>query len=64
MTGQGFGQAAEDAHELASQLRLHGLTEKALRAFEDARIERCKRVADSEWVSCSSVFSSPEPWRI
>jgi 2-polyprenyl-6-methoxyphenol hydroxylase-like FAD-dependent oxidoreductase len=49
--GQGFGQASEDAHELAWQLATHGLNPEALRAFEAARVNRMKRVADTEWVS-------------
>jgi hypothetical protein len=50
--GQGFGQAAEDAHELALQVRAHGFTPEALRAYEAARVQRMQRVADTEWVSC------------
>jgi 2-polyprenyl-6-methoxyphenol hydroxylase-like FAD-dependent oxidoreductase len=51
--GQGFGQAAEDAHELAGQLAARGCTAEALRGYEAARVHRMKRVADTEWVSRS-----------
>ena len=37
--------------ELAGRLRDGGLTPTALRAFEDARLDRVRQVADSEWVS-------------
>ena len=56
--GQGFGQAAEDAHELALQLAAHGLTPAALRAYEAARVHRIKRVADTEWVSRPHISST------
>jgi salicylate hydroxylase len=49
VTGQGFGQAAEDAHELAGQLAARGFTAEALRAYEAARVQRMKRVANTEW---------------
>ena len=52
-TGQGFGQAAEDAHELAAQLAARGFTAEALRAYEAARGNRMKRIADTELMRLS-----------
>jgi 2-polyprenyl-6-methoxyphenol hydroxylase-like FAD-dependent oxidoreductase len=49
--GQGFGQAAEDAHELAGQLAARGFTAEALRAYEGARVGRMKRIAETELVT-------------
>lgn len=51
LAGQEFAQAAEDAHELALQLRAHGLTPEALRAYGDLRAGRRQRVANTEWAS-------------
>ncbi len=48
--GQGFGQAAEDAHSLATALQDHGLVPVALRAFESMRWERVSRIGKIEQV--------------
>ena len=48
--GQGFGQAAEDAHALAVALREHGLAPEALRAYEDGRWQRAAKIGDTEQV--------------
>ena len=48
--GQGFGQAAEDAHALATAVREHGPVPEALRAFESMRWERVSRIGEIEQV--------------
>jgi len=47
-TGQGFAQAAEDAHRLATALQEHGVTPEALRAYEHTRRERVIRIQAAE----------------
>jgi len=47
-SGQGFAQAAEDAHALAVAVRDGGVSAEALRAFEESRWERAARVGDTE----------------
>eukprot|EP00208_Stichococcus_sp_RCC1054_P001533 CAMPEP_0206142378 /NCGR_PEP_ID=MMETSP1473-20131121/16630_1 /ASSEMBLY_ACC=CAM_ASM_001109 /TAXON_ID=1461547 /ORGANISM="Stichococcus sp, Strain RCC1054" /LENGTH=440 /DNA_ID=CAMNT_0053537357 /DNA_START=156 /DNA_END=1478 /DNA_ORIENTATION=- len=56
-TGQGLGQAAEDAHALALALQEHGLTAEALRAYEDSRWERVKVIGDVEQALAMSAYS-------
>lgn len=48
--GQGFAQAAEDAHRLATALQEHGVTPEALRAYEHTRRERVIRIQAAERV--------------
>ncbi len=48
--GQGFAQAAEDAHALAASVRDGGVVADTLRAFEDARWQRAARIGDTEAV--------------
>lgn len=48
--GQGFGQAAEDAHSLAAAVRDHGVAPEALRAFESMRWERVAMIGKIEQV--------------
>eukprot|EP00208_Stichococcus_sp_RCC1054_P002083 CAMPEP_0206143986 /NCGR_PEP_ID=MMETSP1473-20131121/22587_1 /ASSEMBLY_ACC=CAM_ASM_001109 /TAXON_ID=1461547 /ORGANISM="Stichococcus sp, Strain RCC1054" /LENGTH=434 /DNA_ID=CAMNT_0053539643 /DNA_START=253 /DNA_END=1557 /DNA_ORIENTATION=- len=60
-TGQGFGQAAEDALALGHALREHGLTPAALRAFEDGRLQRVAKIADTEQKLAAVMYQeSPE----
>ena len=48
--GQGFAQAAEDAHALAASVRDGGVAAEALRAFEDAHWQRAARIGNTEAV--------------
>jgi 2-polyprenyl-6-methoxyphenol hydroxylase-like FAD-dependent oxidoreductase len=48
--GQGFGQAAEDAHALATALRDGGLNQESLRSFEAGRWPRVAHIGATEQV--------------
>jgi hypothetical protein len=46
--------AVESAYHVALQLGTHGFTPRALRAYEDSRVDHLQRVADIEWASLFS----------
>ena len=52
--GQHVAMAVEGAYHVALQLGTHGFTPRALRAYEDSRMDHLQRVADIEWASLFS----------
>lgn len=56
-SGQGFGQAAEDAHALATALRDGGLNQESLRSFEAGRWPRVAHIGATEQALAESSYS-------
>ena len=57
--GQHVAMAVEGAYHVALQLGRHGFTPRALRAYEDSRVNHLQRVADIEWASLLSKKPLP-----
>ncbi len=58
--GQGTSMAMEDAAELACCVKSFGLTEEALRKYEERRIPRCELVAQSAQKAAVEAYNNRE----
>merc|ERR1712113_221468 len=54
--GQGNAMALEDAAELAACLKLHGVSQKALREYENVRIPRTRIVAQKSHIDANATY--------